>query len=482
MYSELTRYKIIRVRFVSRNRCCVNRLFKLKTKISEMESGNSSSGMQFAGWWPEYILDHRQLPPYVVTIAGVMRMYDTYTWLQALGVLLLLILFYYYLILPMNYVKDLSDVGYGHLFDGGIGLAQRKGRSKRELVKEVRRLRKIGNLPPVYPNGWFMLLESDVLAAGQVKHVAALGENFAVFRTRAGVVHVLDAYCPHLGANMAVGGAVRGDCIECPFHGWRFKGEDGKCTIVPYSEKVPEFARVKSWTSCEVNQFIFVWYHAEGEPPSWQPMIIPDIHNKKWSYRGRNEFLINAHIQEIPENGGDVAHLNAIHGPSLFAGSDLRFSERILHRFARHVWTAQWQPHETKPYQGTMHLHHEVQLLKKIPLVTMDVRAEQIGPAYVELYLNSSFGPITILQTVTPVEPLLQRLVHRIYCPPHLFFYANFVLYGESVMVERDIMVWNHKKYIEKPLLVKEDQSIRRHRRWYNQFYSENSPQFMDAT
>jgi len=63
------------------------------------------------------------------------------------------------------------------------------------------------------------------------------GENFAVFRTRAGVVHILDAYCPHLGANMAVGGAVRGDCLECPFHLWRFKGEDGKCSVIPYTDK-----------------------------------------------------------------------------------------------------------------------------------------------------------------------------------------------------------------------------------------------------
>jgi cholesterol 7-dehydrogenase len=63
------------------------------------------------------------------------------------------------------------------------------------------------------------------------------GENFAVFRTVAGVVHILDAYCPHLGANMAVGGVVRGDCLECPFHLWRFKGEDGKCSAIPYSDK-----------------------------------------------------------------------------------------------------------------------------------------------------------------------------------------------------------------------------------------------------
>lgn len=42
--------------------------------------------------------------------------------------------------------------------------------------------RKIGDLPPVYPNGWFALLESAQLTKGQVKHVCALGENFAVFR------------------------------------------------------------------------------------------------------------------------------------------------------------------------------------------------------------------------------------------------------------------------------------------------------------
>ncbi|PSN31862.1 Cholesterol 7-desaturase [Blattella germanica] len=379
-----------------------------------MEINNSSSDMHHKAWWPGHILD-QHLPPCLLNLADMVVTSHTYTSLtstEAFVILLLLAVVYYYLILPMNYVRDLSEVGYGHLMDSALSLAQRKGKKKRDLVRDVRKMRKIGNLPPVYPNGWFMLLESDDLSPGQVKHVSALGENFAVFRTLAGAAHVLDAYCPHLGANMAVGGAVRGDCLECPFHGWRFKGENGKCTT------------------------------------------------------------------EIPENGGDVAHLNAIHGPSLLAGGDLRFIERFLYSFARHVWSAQWQPHETNSYQATMHLHHEVRIFNKIPLIGMDVRAEQIGPAYVELYLNSTLGPVTILQTVTPVEPLLQKLVHRIYCPPLLYLYANFVLYGESVMVERDIMVWNHKKYIDKPLLVKEDHSIRRHRRWYSQFYSENSPQF----
>ena len=32
-----------------------------------------------------------------------------------------------------------------------------------------------------------------------------------------------DAYCPHLGAHLGHGGIINGECIECPFHAWRWK-------------------------------------------------------------------------------------------------------------------------------------------------------------------------------------------------------------------------------------------------------------------
>lgn len=74
-------------------------------------------------------------------------------------------------------------------------------------------------------------------AVVQVESVQAFGQTLAVFRGRGGEAHVTDAYCPHIGANMAVGGVVKGDCLECPFHGWRFRGSDGKCEDIPYSSK-----------------------------------------------------------------------------------------------------------------------------------------------------------------------------------------------------------------------------------------------------
>ncbi len=86
--------------------------------------------------------------------------------------------------------------------------------SKHEVVNEVRRRKRIGELPPVYPNGWFLLIRSEELAVGTSTSVNALGENFAIFRDEEGKVHILDAYCAHLGANLGVGGKVCA-CVYC---------------------------------------------------------------------------------------------------------------------------------------------------------------------------------------------------------------------------------------------------------------------------
>lgn len=45
------------------------------------------------------------------------------------------------------------------------------------MVKEIRRRKQLGDLPPVFPNGWFTLLDSSDVKVGQVKHVQALGNT-----------------------------------------------------------------------------------------------------------------------------------------------------------------------------------------------------------------------------------------------------------------------------------------------------------------
>jgi cholesterol 7-dehydrogenase len=92
-------------------------------------------------------------------------------------------------------------------------------------------------------------------------------------------------------------------------------------------------------------------------------------------------------------------------------------------------------------------------------------------------------GPftITILQTLTPVEPLVQKLSHYFYSSRGAAWLTKFVVWAETVNVARDVMIWNNKKFIRNPLLPKEDKQIKLFRSWYGQFYSENSRSFADA-
>lgn len=72
---------------------------------------------------------------------------------------------YKLLFCPLELLRAPEDVGY---------IAE-DGRSKAQAANQVRRRRKIGELPPVYPNGWFRVLDSHLLERGAVRNVSVLG-------------------------------------------------------------------------------------------------------------------------------------------------------------------------------------------------------------------------------------------------------------------------------------------------------------------
>ena len=60
---------------------------------------------------------------------------------------------------------------------------------------------------------------------------------------------------------------------------------------------VPDFAKTRSWRSLEVNGEIFIWYHAEGNEPTWFPPVVEGIKTGQMKYHGYTEHYINAHIE-----------------------------------------------------------------------------------------------------------------------------------------------------------------------------------------
>ena len=112
---------------------------------------------------------------------------------------------------PLNRIRLLEDnVGFAHV--------KGKARKKAAEIQRLRKMRQKGCIPPSFPNGWYALAESNEVrvfihfqnlcnwflcsvkkkvTSGDVFHVAALGENFALFRGEAsGQAFVKSAYCP----------------------------------------------------------------------------------------------------------------------------------------------------------------------------------------------------------------------------------------------------------------------------------------------
>ena len=92
------------------------------------------------------------------------------------------------------------------------------------------------------PFGWYVVDYSNELNPGDVKAVRYFAQDQVLFRTESGEVSMLDAYCPHLGAHLGYGGIINGECIECPFHAWRWK-TDGKIGEIPYAKNIPPKAK-----------------------------------------------------------------------------------------------------------------------------------------------------------------------------------------------------------------------------------------------
>ena len=68
----------------------------------------------------------------------------------------------------------------------------------------------MGRFPFPIPSGWFAVAFSSELEAGEVKPVRYFGKELVLFRTSDGEAHLLDAFCPHLGAHLGHGGV--GSC------------------------------------------------------------------------------------------------------------------------------------------------------------------------------------------------------------------------------------------------------------------------------
>lgn len=161
-----------------------------------------------------------------------------------------------------------------------------------------------------FPDSWYPVMRSNELKRGALAAVSIAGADRLVFRTKAGQVHVMDRHCAHMGASLAQGKVV-GNCVECPFHRWRYDGS-GSCVEIPYIEKsrIPRGAKV---TSYPVQERFGTIYAFSKETASFELAPMPEYDDPEFTL-DRSEIPIPIHQVAFMENAADYMHISQLHG------------------------------------------------------------------------------------------------------------------------------------------------------------------------
>jgi phenylpropionate dioxygenase-like ring-hydroxylating dioxygenase large terminal subunit len=141
-----------------------------------------------------------------------------------------------------------------------------------------------------------------------------LDEPLAVFLTGSGEVAVVADRCAHRGAQLSMG-KIRGDCIQCPYHGWEWAG-DGTCTRIPSladQRQIPPLARIPSYPVR--LQWGLVWTTLE-EPLTDVPDV-PWFDEGSWTWGHGEPFELPVAFGLMIENFRDVAHFAFVHEATL---------------------------------------------------------------------------------------------------------------------------------------------------------------------
>ena len=291
---------------------------------------------------------------------------------------------------------------------------------------------------PASPNGWFSVGAAADLAPGDVRPLTYLERELVLFRGDDGIARVFDAYCPHLGAHLGVGGRVCGDGLTCPFHGWRF---DGEGRLVHRPRPGPSAPSRHQGLAGLRAQRADLRLAPRRRPPPAYDVVDYRADESEWTEWRSNSYRVRVHVQDLTENIIDRSHFSAVHD---MAPPD---SEHFEVRFDGPAMVVE----------------------QSLKVTAVDVAGYEVqttsttcGPGIVAVEVSQS--PIEMLTyiTQTPIDDELTEvnLCFSMKALPDPAATESISELNDRITNEQfaqDVPIWENKIYRERPMLTRND-------------------------
>lgn len=138
-----------------------------------------------------------------------------------------------------------------------------------------------------------------------------MDEKVVMYRTEDGKPVVLEDRCCHKYLPLSMG-TLKGDCVECGYHGMTFDGS-GACVRIPGQPRIPENAYVRAYPTVDHLGMVWIW---PGDPALAREdklFSLPPYGAPGWTVNRGPYTYIRSNYLNITDNLLDPAHVSFVH-------------------------------------------------------------------------------------------------------------------------------------------------------------------------
>lgn len=163
----------------------------------------------------------------------------------------------------------------------------------------------------VLSEGWYPVCPSRALRRGRCRSFLVDRQRLVLWRGEDGRARALDAFCPHMGADLG-NGRVVGNDLRCYFHQWRYD-EQGALVDVPALPcgPLPRGVKLAAWPVEEKYGYVWVYSAPVASYPVPEP---PGLEGRTCVGTLVASPVLFAHHHVMMVGGIDLQHFATVHG------------------------------------------------------------------------------------------------------------------------------------------------------------------------